>query len=116
MSAASRNKGQRGERELARRLTAEGFPATRGVQYHGGADSPDVRCTSLPGIHWEVKRTERLRLYEALAQARHDAGGKLPVVAHRANNAPWVAILSFTDLLAVLRESDCCKGGRNGTE
>ncbi len=116
MSARSRNKGKRGELELARLLSAEGFPACRGVQYHGGTDSPDVRCPCLPGVHWEVKRTERLRLYEALAQAQHDASGKLPIVAHRANNAPWIAILSMADLLAVLRESDYCGGGRNGTK
>lgn len=106
MSAKSRRKGKTGELELARLLTAEGFPAVRGVQYHGGADSPDVRCACLPGIHFEVKRTERLRLYDALAQARHDAGGKLPIVAHRANASRWVAIMDFSDLLALLRESE----------
>lgn len=106
MSARSRNKGKAGERELARLLTAEGFEARRGVQYHGGTGSPDVVCPDLPGIHWEVKRTERLRLYDALAQARHDAGDKLPVVAYRANSSPWVVIMELTDLLAILRESD----------
>lgn len=108
MSARSRNKGKTGERELARLLTAEGFEARRGVQYHGGTDSPDVICPCLPGVHFEVKRTERLRLYGALAQARHDAGDKLPIVAHRANNSPWVAIMDLTDLLAILRASDYC--------
>ncbi len=108
MSAMSRRKGKTGELELARLLTAEGFPAVRGVQYHGGTDSPDVRCPCLPRIHFEVKRTERLRLYEALTQARHDAGEKLPIVAHRANNCGWVAILDFTDLLAIVRASDYC--------
>lgn len=110
MSARSRNKGKTGERELARLLTAKGFPASRGVQYRGGTDSPDVVCTCLPGIHFEVKRTERLRLYDALAQARHDGGDKLPVVAYRANTSPWVAILDLSDLLAILRESEYCGG------
>lgn len=109
MSARSRNKGKSGERELARLLSAEGFIASRGVQYRGGTDSPDVVCPCLPGIHFEVKRTERLRLYDALAQASRDAGDKLPVVAHRANASPWVAILELTDLLAVLRASEYCK-------
>ncbi|HET6724691.1 MAG TPA: hypothetical protein VFH85_01645 [Gammaproteobacteria bacterium] len=110
MSAMSRNKGKLGERELARLLTAEGFPATRGAQHRGGTDSPDVVCQCLAGVHFEVKRTEHLRLYEALAQARRDAGDKLPVVAHRRNQSEWLAVLSFTDLLAILRASDLCEG------
>lgn len=109
VSAKSRNKGKIGERELARLLSAEGFEARRGVQFRGGADSPDVICPCLPGIHFEVKRTERLRLYDALAQARHDAGNKLPIVAHRTNASPWVAILDLTNLLAILRASEYCK-------
>jgi|GEM_PF-762081 len=106
----SRNKGKVGERELARLLTAEGFETRRGVQYQGSTDSPDVICPCLPGIHFEVKRTERLRLYDALGQALQDAGDKVPVVAHRANNCGWVAILKFTDLLAILRSSDYVEG------
>lgn len=109
LSARSRNNGKTGEREPARLLRAEGFAASRGVQYHGGTDSPDVICPSLPAIHFEVKRTERLRLYEALAQATHDAKGKLPIVAHRANASPWVAILDLTNLLAILRASEYCE-------
>ena len=106
MSKKSREKGKVGEREFARLLCAEGFDASRGVQYQGSADSPDVICPCLPGIHFEVKRTERLRLYEALEQAKHDGDGKLPIVVHRMNSRGWVAILQVTDLLALLRESD----------
>ena len=91
--ARSRRKGARGERELAAVLTAEGFPATRGQQHRGGPGSPDVLVPSLPGIHFEAKRTERLSLYDALGQARRDAGDKLPVVAHPKNACEWGAIL-----------------------
>lgn len=104
--ARSRRKGKRGERELARLLTAEGFDATRGAQHRGGPDSPDVVVPSLPALHFEAKRCERLNLYDSMAQARNDAGNKLPVVAHRRNDHPWVAILMLTDLLTILRESD----------
>jgi Holliday junction resolvase len=103
MGAMSRNKGKAGEREVAELLTAEGFEARRGVQYRGGTDSPDVLCASLPSVHFEVKRTERLRLYEAMAQAKADAGDKLPIVAHRAKRCDWIAVLGFRDLLALLR-------------
>ena len=108
----SRRKGARGERELAAVLTAEGFDARRGAQHRGGPDSPDVRCPSLPGIHFEAKRCERLNLYDAVPQARRDAGDKLPVVAHRRNNHEWLVILPLTDLLAILRESDFVEQGR----
>ena len=59
----SRAKGARGERELAEILRCYGFSARRGQQYRGGADSPDVM--GLPGIHIEVKRVERLNIYDA---------------------------------------------------
>ncbi len=111
MGAHSRNKGQRGERELARLLTAEGFPAERGAQHRGGANSPDVIVPCLPSLHFEVKRCERLSLYDAIDQARRDAGGKLPVVAHRRNNCRWLAILDLKDLLAILRASDLVRAG-----
>ena len=40
----SRAKGARYERELARYLDENGFPARRGQQFAGGSDSPDVVC------------------------------------------------------------------------
>lgn len=102
MSATERNKGKRGEREIARLLTDHGHPARRGVQYSGGPDSPDVICESLP-FHFEVKRTERLRLHKAMQQAIDDAKpGSVPVVAYRRNGGEWMAILRLTDLLEVM--------------
>jgi len=101
----SRAKGCRGERELAAYLTDRGHPARRGQQYAGSPDSPDVVCPSLP-FHFEAKRTERLRLHESFEQAVSDAGqGKVPVVAHKANRRPWLAILRLDDLLALLESN-----------
>ena len=111
--ARSRRKGKRGELELASLLTAEGFPATRGQQHRGGPDSPDVIVPTLPGIHFEAKRTERLSLYDAVAQAKSDAGDKLPVIGHRRNACEWLAILPLVDLLAILRESDFVQTGKD---
>jgi Holliday junction resolvase len=105
MSAMSCNKGKAGEREFAHRLTSEGFPATRGAQHRGGTDSPDVLCPSLPGVHFEIKRCERLRLYDALNQARSDAGELLPVVAHRSNGQRWIVVLELSDFLRLVREA-----------
>ena len=99
MGKMSRNKGKTGEREIASILREYGYDARRGVQYHGGADSPDV--VGLPGIHIEVKRTERLSLYDAMAQAIHDCGTNIPVVMHRKNNCEWVAIMRLPDFMEI---------------
>ena len=55
----------------------------------------------LPGIHIECKRTESLRLYEALEQAERDAGasGDLPAVFHRKNGKPWTVIMELGNWL-----------------
>lgn len=103
MGKMSRDKGKRGERELAGILRGYGFDAKRGVQYHGGPDSPDV--TGLPGVHIEVKRTEKLSLYDALAQSRADSGPEeMPVVIHRRNDCEWVVIQPLPDWIELYKE------------
>ena len=105
MGRASRDKGKRGERELAKELTKLfGVAARRGQQFHGGPDSPDVVC-DIPGIHWECKRTERLKLWEAICQAQTDAcsSGEVPVVCHRKNQQPWLITLQLEHLPAIVQ-------------
>ena len=98
----SKDKGKRGEREVAAFLRSEGYDARRGVQYKGGPDSPDV--VGLPGVHIEVKRTERLDLYGALAQSKGDAGDEMPVVIHRKNDCEWVVIQPLKDWMKLYRQ------------
>ena len=98
MGLPSRNKGKRGECEAAaeiRRLFCT--EARRGQQRCGGSDSPDI-ITAIADVHFEVKRKEAFRLYEALDQAIGDAGPHVPVVLHRQNHRPWVAIVRLDDL------------------
>ena len=102
----SRAKGKRGELEAAHFLTAHGFPARRGQQFSGSPDSPDLVCESLPAVHFEVKFTQKTDLYAWLAQAKADAGGKLPVVLHRKNESRWLVILDAEAFLSVIRNSD----------
>ena len=66
MSKFSRDKGKRGEREVALILREHGFEARRGQQYCGANGDADV--VGVPGLHIEVKRTEKFRMYEALDQ------------------------------------------------
>ena len=98
MGLKSRNKGKRGEREAAaeiRRIFRT--EASRGRQFAGTDESPDIR-TSIPKVHFEVKRAENFRLYEALSQAIRDAGEQIPVVLHKQNRQPWVAVVRLDDL------------------
>jgi Holliday junction resolvase len=98
----SRAKGAAAELELAKVLTASGFPAERGQQRKGGADSPDVLCPSLTGFHIEAKITASCKLFSPAtltewdAQAIRDSQGKsVPLVIHRWKRQTtwWVRVL-----------------------
>ncbi len=107
MPINSRAKGARGEREWRDQLRNEGFDARRGQQFSGGADSPDVICDSLPGIHWEVKRVQAGNPYIWMDQAERDAGTeKMPIVAHKRNGKGWLCVIRAEDLFALLRETN----------
>ena len=98
----SRQKGKRGELEAAELIRKHGFAARRGQQFKGGGDSPDV-VTDIDGYHFEIKRTETLSVYLAVAQAQHDAApGEVPVVLHRKNKKDWLAILPADDFLRLV--------------
>lgn len=101
MGAKSRRKGAQGERELAEFLRDRGIEARRGQQYAGGPGSPDV-VADLPDFYVESKRCEALSLYPALEKATAEAGDKIPLVCHRRNRKPWLAILHLEDLLELL--------------
>ncbi len=98
MGAKSRRKGVKGELEAAAEIRRVfRTEARRGRQYQGTDESPDV-LTAIPQVHFEVKRRERFRLYGALEQAIEEAGDQVPVVLHRTNRRPWVAIVRLDDL------------------
>lgn len=97
----SRAKGCRGEREFANELKKAGHEARRGQQFSGLGDAPDV-VSDLP-FHFEVKRTESLSLYVAMAQAIRDAApGKPPVVVHKRNGKEWLVALRLEDFLRLV--------------
>lgn len=106
MSKMSKQKGKLGEREVAQLLKDFGYEARRGYQYLGGSqDEPDVKH-NIPGIHIEVKRTERLNLPAAFRQAQEDAGDKQPVVFHRASRQPWLVTVEAQEFLKLMAEKD----------
>lgn len=107
----SRQKGASFEREVAKALTAEGFPARRGAQVTQGSwgvSAPDVVVPCLPAWHFECKRHGRARfdLDAAIAQARRDAPKKHTAVIHRKDHSEILVTLPFGDFTDLLRHSD----------
>lgn len=98
MAKASREKGKRGELEIAGILRKRGIDARRGQQFCGANGDADV--VGLDGFHIEVKRTEKCSPYKYLEQAKSDAReGEVPVVLHRQNRRDWIAIMDMGDFL-----------------
>lgn len=111
----SRAKGCRGERDGAAAWSqVMGGAARRGRQFAGSPDSPDI-VTDFPGIHIEVKRTERGNPYSWLNQAIADAGAdKCPLVLHRRNNQEWIVIARLTDVPRLAAEVTAKAQGLGG--
>ena len=97
-------KGKRGEREFASFLRSHGIESKRGQQYSGGQDSPDVIVPAHLKLHFEVKRVERLQLYQAMSQAIRDSGSNTPVVAHKKNRSDWLVVLRAEDFLKLIEK------------
>jgi hypothetical protein len=95
-------KGKRGERDARDHVTEvlglDKGQVYRSQQYCGkGGDSADI--VGIPGVHMEVKRTEKLNLYKALDQAISDSKeNNIPIVLHRKNRREWVVIVRLTDI------------------
>lgn len=103
----SKQKGKRGELQFARLCAQYGYKVRRTAQYCGNTgDASD--CVGLDGVHIEVKRTERLRLREAMEQAIRDSAptGNIPIVAHRGNNEPWLITMRAEDWFSLYRSWD----------
>lgn len=119
MGKMSKEKGKRGERELAGILRQHGYSDShRGQQYSGADGSADV--VGLPGIHIECKRVEKLNLYDAMAQAIEGGtkplpfeGDRLPAVFHRKNNHSWLVTMRLEDWIKIYKE---CEAGREQEE
>ncbi len=92
MGRASREKGAVAEREAAALIRTFGFDANRDSDRH------DL-YHNVPGVHFEVKRAERLVLPDWTRQAEQDAGDQVAVVMYRRNREPWRVSLVATEYL-----------------
>ena len=85
MGRSQREKGKRGERELARLLKEYGYDCRRGQQYCGASGDADV--VGLP---------EMLPLNDEI----------LPAVFHRRNRGGWMVTMRLEDWIKQYREWD----------
>ena len=93
----SKQKGARGERELANKLKEYGFNTRRGQQY-SGLEGDDV--VGLPFVHVECKRVQNLNVLKAYEQSVRDAKkGEIPAVFHRKDRCPWLVTLSLESFM-----------------
>lgn len=99
----SRDKGARGEVELAHKLNEYGFHCWRGQQFSGANGDADV--VGLPLIHIECKRVEHLNLYKAMEQALRDSQVKqlIPTVFHRKNRKSWLVTMYLEDWISLYK-------------
>lgn len=101
MSRAERDKGRKGEREVANIYEALGFEV-RGLEASG---DHLIVCSPASGIvlHSEVKRQETARPWAWFAQAAAEAPpGAIPAVHFRRNKSPWLALLPAVQLATIL--------------
>lgn len=93
----SRTKGAAGEREVAAIFRAHGFDCDR-VPNSGGLRLRGDLYGTLPA-HVEVKRQERLQLWQWIAQAEAECGEATPIVAFRRSRTIWRACLPLDALV-----------------
>ena len=94
----TRAKGLAGEREVAA-LWREAGLEVRGLE--SGGDH--LVLADGPVIHSEVKRQERLQLWQWLEQAEAEApAGTIAVVSFRRSRQPWYSTLRTTDLARMI--------------
>lgn len=110
MSKASRDKGKRGERELAQLFTGEGYPAKRfgfAQTRFGGCEGADVVCEALPWLHVECKRYKTFmgaKLRAALEQAERDRKpNTIATVFHREDECKWYVTMEAVEFFRIVR-------------
>ena len=110
MSKASRDKGKRGERELAQLFTGEGYPAKRfgfAQSRFGGCEGADVVCEAVPWLHVECKRYKTFmgaKLRAALEQAERDRKpNTIATVFHREDECKWYVTMEAVEFFRIVR-------------
>lgn len=105
----SRDKGRRGEIELCKILATHWPQAVRNLDQYG----PDKRdALGLAGLHFQIKRVEKLNIWKAMDQAVLEAANfDLPILAFRRNftreplpsRSRWFGAMELDELLPLLK-------------
>lgn len=104
MSVNGKQKGKNGELELSSKLKEYGYNTRRSAQYCGKAEEGQADLLGLNGVHIECKRVERLNIYDAISQAKHDAkNGEIPTVFHRKNRCEWLVTMTLDDYMKLYK-------------
>lgn len=101
----SRTKGKVGELEVMAMLRQYWPDACRNLDQCRESEVLDSKSDALntTGVHFQIKRVERLNIWEALRQAQSEAAHfDIPVVAFRRNRGQWYGALPLDELLALL--------------
>lgn len=98
----SKQKGKRGELEVAHILQEHGFDARRTAQFCGNTgDAADV--IGLDGFHIEVKRCETTKIWDWIHQADRDhKEDSVPLVVFRKSHEKWQVSLKLEDFLEII--------------
>lgn len=99
----SKAKGKNGELEFVKICKEYGFEdCRRSQQFSGEGHTADI--VGLPELHIEVKRVERLNIYDAIEQCERDKKEEdLGIVAHRKNNKDWLITMTFEDWMEIYK-------------
>lgn len=104
MGKSQRDKGTRGEQEVARFYRDRGHPAAR-VPNSGGLDTKgDV--VGVDGIHIEAKFKERMDIWACLQQTEEEApAGTIPALHFRRSRVGWFVAVPMEDFADLLEEA-----------
>lgn len=102
----SKQKGKRGELELANKLKEYGYDCRRTAQYNGKELDSKADVVGLTGVHIECKRVERLNINEAMEQAVRDCKYEVPTVFHRKNDKPWLVTMRLNDWIKLYQHRE----------
>ena len=108
MSQARKHRGYRSQKVVAQYLAAHGFPYAEST----GAGRQGSDITGTVGIDWEVKARTNFSPGETMRQLKDRANDlDLKVAVLRLNGqgeasvGDWVALLSFEQLVALMRQA-----------
>lgn len=107
----SKQKGKRGELEIANIMKGYGYDCRRTAQYNGKEQGSLADVVGLSGYHIEVKRVEKgLKMMDDfMAQAVRDCkDGEVPTIWHRRNYKGWLVTMRLEDFI-----DKVCGGRKN---